>query len=319
LVLLARWLDLKQLREAAEGTDPLLFLASLILWMLLPAVAAVRLRVLMGPSTMDLHVPRLCRVQYIALFYGLFLPAGVGSSIARWAKVAKDATARIQFAYITIVEKFLLIAVALAAVGLPLLLSKDERIAPLRQAFLPIFWISSVASPAFIVFLLSQRFHDLLIGVVQRVATAIRLPILNRIAKSLSLDLFAGRYRELAISVGITLVIQGLMLLRMVCMFRAVGVDLAWTTALWVGTVTFLIQVLPISFAGIGVRESTFAYVFSLYGLAPEAGALVGLYSLVHIFANAALGGILELTDKGNEPTGDGTDGAKNKSAPPGD
>jgi glycosyltransferase 2 family protein len=58
---------------------------------------------------------------------------------------------------------------------------------------------------------------------------------------------------------------------------------------------------IPISLGGLGVRESAFAYLFHLYGYGADVGALVGILFFAQIVLCAVFGGILELTDRGNQ------------------
>ena len=60
------------------------------------------------------------------------------------------------------------------------------------------------------------------------------------------------------------------------------------------GSLVLLLQMLPLSFAGIGIREGAYAYLFSLYGLAPEAGVLIGLLFFSQMLILAGLGGVLQ-------------------------
>jgi len=123
----------------------------------------------------------------------------------------------------------------------------------------------------------------------------------KRILEGLSdFYIFCGKKKEIVIASLITLGIQTMIILRIVFLFRAVGVDLALLTIIWIGSLIFIIQILPISFAGLGVRESAFAYAFVLYGLNPEAGALVGILFFGQLVINACFGGVLEFSDRGN-------------------
>jgi hypothetical protein len=59
-----------------------------------------------------------------------------------------------------------------------------------------------------------------------------------------------------------------------------------------------LLQTLPISFAGIGLREGAYAYLLTLYGLPPEKGVLIGILFFSQMLIMAFVGGVFELTDK---------------------
>ncbi|MDY6832174.1 MAG: UPF0104 family protein, partial [Thermodesulfobacteriota bacterium] len=65
----------------------------------------------------------------------------------------------------------------------------------------------------------------------------------------------------------------------------------------WISSLVFLLQLLPVSLAGIGVREGAFAYMFIQVGLPPEQGVAVGVLFFSQFLLVAALGGVLELLD----------------------
>ena len=61
------------------------------------------------------------------------------------------------------------------------------------------------------------------------------------------------------------------------------------------GSLVLLLQTIPVSFAGIGVREGAYAYLFTVFGLAPEKGVLIGIVFFSQMLILAGIGGLLEL------------------------
>jgi len=76
-----------------------------------------------------------------------------------------------------------------------------------------------------------------------------------------------------------------------------------------------LLQLLPISFAGIGIREGTYAYLMTLFSIAPEKGASLGVLFFTQMLILATIGGILEFFEKKAiskvEPSVVGLDGSE--------
>jgi len=62
----------------------------------------------------------------------------------------------------------------------------------------------------------------------------------------------------------------------------------------WMCSLSLLIQLIPISFAGIGVREGTYGYLLSKFSLPLEKGVLVGVLSLSQLLLLSIIGGVLE-------------------------
>ena len=66
----------------------------------------------------------------------------------------------------------------------------------------------------------------------------------------------------------------------------------------WMGSLVLLLQVLPVSFAGIGVREGAYAYLFTLFDMAPEKGILIGVLFFTQMLVFAIIGALLTLLEK---------------------
>ena len=85
---------------------------------------------------------------------------------------------------------------------------------------------------------------------------------------------------------------------RVFILGKALGLPIIYLDMVWMSCLVLLLQILPISLAGIGVREGAYAYLFSLFGLAPEKGVLLGILLLSQMALIALIGGVLELFRK---------------------
>ena len=63
----------------------------------------------------------------------------------------------------------------------------------------------------------------------------------------------------------------------------------------WMASLVMLLQALPISLAGIGVREGAYAYLVTLFGLPVETGVVIGILFFSQMLIMAITGGILEM------------------------
>ena len=105
LTFLLRTIVWEEMRETALRIRPSFFFASLMLVFLNRLLVSYRLQILMRPT--DLHLPlmRLFRIGFIARFYALFLPAGLGITLGRWYKVTENKVGRVQFLIVNLIEK----------------------------------------------------------------------------------------------------------------------------------------------------------------------------------------------------------------------
>jgi hypothetical protein len=85
---------------------------------------------------------------------------------------------------------------------------------------------------------------------------------------------------------------------------RALGGELGYLPAVWISAAAYLASVLPISVAGIGVREGVLVSCSAPLGLSAEVAIAWGLLLLAGRLLIAAFGGALELTRFGARLSG---------------
>jgi hypothetical protein len=122
-------------------------------------------------------------------------------------------------------------------------------------------------------------------------------------AKNRLLELYAGFFlnnRSVKLVIGITSLSLGwhlFFLVRNFLIFLALSIPLSFLDVAWMSSLVFLLQLLPVSLAGIGVREGALAFMFVQVGLPPEQGVAVGVLFFSQMLLLAVLGGLLELTE----------------------
>jgi uncharacterized membrane protein YbhN (UPF0104 family) len=97
--------------------------------------------------------------------------------------------------------------------------------------------------------------------------------------------------------VALSLIWQIFFICRLWILIRATSVPLSFMDITWIGSLVLLPQTIPISFAGIGLREGAYAYLFTLFNLPPEKGVLIGILFFSQMLIIAFVGGICELLE----------------------
>jgi len=240
----------------------------------------------------------LVRINFITRFYALFLPSAVGREAVRWFKVTRNQDGRVLFLSSIIFERltFLFVLILCAAVPLFFYNSMPE-ITVLRTRLMPWIFISIG-----IIFLsLSFYFFAPLRLLVESLTRRISASILqkfdvNSFLKNFSLQNI--KTPSCAIIFGLSLIWQLFFLSRLSALMAAASLPLTLVDVAWMGSLVLLLQTLPISFAGIGLREGAYAYLFSLYKLPPEKGILIGVLFFSQMLIMASIGGIFEFLDR---------------------
>ena len=73
---------------------------------------------------------------------------------------------------------------------------------------------------------------------------------------------------------------------------RALSVDLSWVTAIWMAAAVYAVVLLPISVAGIGVRDLTLIRSLSLLGVGAPPAVALSVLLLADPLLNAVIGGV---------------------------
>jgi uncharacterized membrane protein YbhN (UPF0104 family) len=80
---------------------------------------------------------------------------------------------------------------------------------------------------------------------------------------------------------------------------RGLGAELSLVSAIWICAAVYAVVLLPISFAGLGVRDLTLIKSFALLGLAPQLAVALSVLLFADPLLNALIGGLWQMTSIG--------------------
>jgi glycosyltransferase 2 family protein len=73
-------------------------------------------------------------------------------------------------------------------------------------------------------------------------------------------------------------------------------IDISWVSGIWMSAAVYAVVLLPISIAGLGVREITLVKSFALLGFAPRAAVAVSVLLFLDQLVSALIGGLLQIS-----------------------
>ena len=76
---------------------------------------------------------------------------------------------------------------------------------------------------------------------------------------------------------------------------RSLQIDISWISGIWMSAAVYAVVLLPISIAGLGVREITLVKSFALLGFAPRAAVAVSVLLFLDQLVSALIGGLLQI------------------------
>lgn len=237
----------------------------------------------------------LLALQLATTFYGLFVPGIVAVGVLRWYRLAQlGGDPKATFALV-VFSRLLEIEMALfLGLGFWLL----DPIAPGGPG-LPVMFFLLGAATTLVRYI---AFHPRTARHAQ--STLARRWPPNRFASARSkivglLDVTARygtlTHRAWALLLANILGGQALGLLSVVLIAMALGMDASWMTLGWARSILSIAMLLPITWAGIGLREATLAGALVAAGQPAAASVALGLLLSLRVVLEAAAGGIVEL------------------------
>ena len=289
-------IDWAETKEVVSNIHLLPFICSYLVLLLCFIPLALRLRILLKPTVLQFGLKRLVEVQFISRFYSLLLPSGIGISVARWFTVTKNKVGRRVFVVVTLIERMMLTLTLVLCAGIPLFFVKDEATQTFRSSALPVLLFLIAACILFFSVFLSpwvyKKFSSFMRWVESKLSSELVVKAL-RIYEDCSL--YLDRRELLPKAFMVHILYLGLSFVQFYLIFVALGLNMPFITILWISMMVRLLLILPLSLGGVGMRETGFAWLLTLYGIAPEKGVFVGGMISVQFFLNVGLGAILNV------------------------
>jgi glycosyltransferase 2 family protein len=269
-LLLARS-DVGRLWALARGANLLWIAGAAVAYAAMIGVSAWRWGMLLHAQGVHATTGRLAESFLVATFFNNFLPSNIGGDVVRVTDTAGAAGSRTLAATVVLVDRGLgVIALGLiAAAGATLARSAGPIGAPIvwlgLTAFLSLGLVV-VLRPSAVAALCAPLRH------VGGEWVDVRLGRLTG-----ALERFRDRPGALAMGFGGALVVQALLVLFYAAVARSLGVSIGLDDLAVVVPASLLVQMIPVSLNGLGIREATFGFYFRRLGLPLESALLVSL------------------------------------------
>jgi uncharacterized membrane protein YbhN (UPF0104 family) len=259
---------------------------------------AAKYFILIKKSPINHTLLSLVKINFISRFYALFLPSAVGREFVRWMKVTRNQEGRASFMASIIFERLTFLLVLILCGSIPLFMYTGlPEIVHLKTQLLPWLILALLIIAAFLSLYVSAS--------VRSLAKPITVRMINRFSGKFNIRGFIESFslnnlktKFCAGIIGLSLLWQIFYISRLFMLIKAADLPLNLIDIVWMGSLVLMLQTLPVSFAGIGLREGAYAYLFTLYNLSPETGVLIGMLFFSQMLVMAFIGGVFELTDK---------------------
>jgi len=291
LWLLFSRVDVGRLWSVARQASPVWLTGALLLYLTVVLASAVRWDVLLRAQHVRLPFSFLTQSFLVATFFNNFLPSNIGGDVIRISDTAKPAGSKTLATTVVLIDRGLgLLGLALmAATGATLM--QRMSVGPVGPGML---WAgfgagAMIATPALL---------------MPETATRILQPLrvfhaewvderINKLTYALT------RFKETPAAIAIcflgAVAVQGLLVLFYVAVARSMHIPIGFAELAVIVPVSFIVQMLPLSVNGFGVREATFGFYFTRLGLPLESALLVSFVGAALIMLFSLSGGVAYL------------------------
>lgn len=277
-----------------KGMAPGWFALAFALYIASHFLGAYTLYLLLRPQAMALSVLRVFRVNLAAHFYGLFVPGGaLAGGAIRWYRLGYS-TRKMPEVLAALVTSRVLEIVSLGCLALAGWLVDP---APAAGAAVGTALGALLVGSLVVYALLSNRSLALRLTALLR-----RLVTSRRVLRRAGLRFLAAVRDHGKLGAPRHAGLLALSLMRQVVGGGAVyalalglGLDITLAAVIWVRSLVAVLTMLPVSFAGLGVREAGFILLLVPYGVEPAGALALSLSVFGLAILMATIGGLIEL------------------------
>jgi uncharacterized protein (TIRG00374 family) len=292
LALLFSRVDVSRLWGVARNASLGWLAFALLLYLAMLLASALRWGVLLRAQHVRLPFSFLTQSFLVATFFNNFLPSNIGGDVIRIADSAKAAGSK------TLATTVVLIDRGLGVLGLALIAATGATIMQ-RMAVGPvgpgILWAgfglgAIVATPALLM-------PEAVTKLLQPLRVFHREWVDERIEKlTYALTRFKETPAALAACFAGAVVVQAILVLFYVAIARSMNIPIGFAELAVIVPVSFIVQMVPLSVNGFGIREATFGFYFTRLGLPLESALVVSFVGAALIMLFSLSGGVAYLS-----------------------
>jgi uncharacterized protein (TIRG00374 family) len=289
LIVLLLWSDRDQLMAILTSLQIPLFIVSLGVYIGLQVICSYRWQQLLRAERIQEGFPRILRLYFEGMFFSLFLPTGVGGDLVRGYRLSRSYAPSVAFASI-FVERLIGFSVLLVVAAMGVALDATARQDP-ALVLVVLLGLGGIA------FGLGIALDGRLVASLFRLLDRMRLHRLQGVLERFyqAVLQYRGHRQALLKAMALSLPVQGGLILICYLLAKAVGLQIPLAYFILFEPLVVLASMLPISLAGLGVREGMAVYLLGKIGVAPAAALSVSLSFFLLVALGSLPGGVAYL------------------------
>jgi uncharacterized protein (TIRG00374 family) len=280
IVIILRSVDVNALWKVMRNANPWYLLAVLVVVMAGVVLRAYRWQILLHDQGVNASLRELTSLWFVSFLFTNLLPSGIGGDAIKMYELSRSSERGAEAVSSVLVDRFMGLF-ALQAIGL-VALAFSWRLVPGEIVLLTVAVFGASLLAAWVV-----SYRRLWNALARWVPLFDRLLSIKAVG-SLVASLQGYSSSALLRSFGVGVAFNVLLIAMNVLIGTALGADLRLPYYLIFVPITSLVLILPISFAGLGVREGTYVFLFSQVGIAQEVALSLSL--LVYVLGTVSPG-----------------------------
>lgn len=294
LWLLFSRIDVSRLWTYARRAAPGWLLAALALYFVSVCISVARWGRLLHTQHVPVPNSRLMKSFLVSMFYNNFLPSNIGGDVIRIADTVKPAGSRTLATTVVLVDRLVgLMGLALvAAIG-----ASAASVRPPGPVGPAALWaglgaVTIACAPA----LLKPESLEWLL----RPLRVIHAEWIDKRVEHLTaaLEKFRAGMTTLVLCFVASIAVQVALVFFYAAIAHSMGIPIsAWSLATIV-PISFIVQMLPVSINGFGLREATFGFYFTHLGLPLESALIVSFVGAALMMIFSISGAVVQFSRK---------------------
>lgn len=282
--------DTARLWHTARGASPLWILIAIALYLGMLAASGWRWGLLLNAQGIVLRFRTLMSSFLVATFFNNFLPSNIGGDVVRVTDTAPVAGSKTLAATIVLIDRGigllgLFLIAALGATTGPRLIDQGPGVGAVT------LWAGFIGASVL------AATAVLIPKALPRLLSPLRIVHPEWVDERLgrlrdALDRFRRTPAALVWCFAGAVLVQAALVAFYVAVARSMHIPVGIAELAFIVPVSFIIQMMPISLNGLGVREATFGFYFARLGLPLESALLVSFVGAGLILVVSLVGGV---------------------------
>jgi len=293
LIYLFYLIPINEIINSILTTDVYLFAVGVIAAVPISYLSALQTQYLTRIQGLNLSVVEILKIHLATSFYSFFLPGTLTGGAVKWykfSKFGKKSSAAAVVVFNRFLETLMIVFIGIIFC-FPAFSAADNQ-----KLFIVLLLVLSAMVILYLL-LLSRRGLNIILKVI------FIFPMPGFIKEKISSFIDAmHQFQNLRLKdhleiIGLLFLYHAIGVFSFYCFTLSLDINLSIWVIGWIRSAMSLAIMLPLSFAGLGIREGTLVFLFGQYGVKPDVSMALSFLFFSRNIMTSLLGGLLEFKD----------------------